>query len=730
MLSWENLTVHHLPQWVLQFSGLLSIHVAQRLNRNACLLQVIKYISLYPSSYTLAGRSTRQYMRRFGSFMNQLTCGLGHGIANIFTRNQQHSYIDIQTHHSDCDDSTNQSSVPLWRQHGVPFVSSELPFNSTDDEDMADFFRDDIHAEDVGHFPFVRSHSPVSTFSGYSGLRSSSSGYSGLRSSSSGYSGSRSSSSGYTELRSSSSGYSGSHSSSSGYTGLHSFSSGYSELHSSSSGYSESTYHPSSPNLAPDFKSHMPGFQQTPCGSLDDLPQNGNKMFHHHPPLSISHQIRTHYRKSKRSSVYSHQTDYHTPSSNPFPSIPDDVIQTVLSCLLHSSNCQIPNCPCKLVQLRYRELLQKQPNQISNTLDTRATNIYPRECKHQLHFTLSSQNLNSETHPHYHLTSKSHIRQVTKPPLQRKRSNLTPVCEAVPEFSQAATAGLPDEKQFYHDPTYEEFKPPLLLKETSISAENIPSLCLNDCPLTPTPVREGQTLEFSTIHLRSRRWSMPKTDLKTVKENSQSTDSLETIESNTSSQSSSLEKTGSLLDGKLLSRIPRPKHSGGFVPCQHPRRRSISPVPSLPSGYRRGESASPVPPYPSAHSTSPILLNPSEYKHGQSVWQYPSYPIGYKTGEAVPYQGRYKRKQSTSGYKRKKSVSPVPLSPSGFRRGESGYESTTEIIQNTPWTHRWEQSNSGYANNPMLVNLSTKAGELRRTERDIKPRKTVMETLV
>ena len=507
---------------MIQSWGLLPMHVAQGLNRTTCVLLVIKYINFYP--YILAGRSTRRYMGRFGSFMNKLTCGLGHGIVSIFTRNQQHVYDDIQTHHSDCDDSKNQSIVPLMRQHGVPFDSSELPFNSTSDEDMSDFFRDDIHAETVGHIPFMESlsavdhpryHSPVS-ISGYSGLRStysgsrsSSSGYSGSRSSSSGHSTLYSSSSGYSALRSSPSGYSAPRSSSSGYSGSRSSSSGYSGSRSSSSGYSGSRSSSSGYSGSRSFSSGYSGLRSSSSG------------------YSGLHSL---------SSVHSLQAMYLNPSSYPFPSITDDVIQTVLSCLLHTSNCQIPNCPCKLVQLRYRELLQKQ--------DTLGINIYPRECKSQPRVTLSSQNLNSEAYPHYHLTSRKS--QVTIPLLQRKRSkscDLTPV-------PQAATAGYPEEKQFYHDPAYKGCKPPLLFRKKSISAGSIPALCLNDCPFTPTPVREGQSLAFSPMRLRSRRWSMPKTDITTVREISQSTSSLETAESNTSSQSSGYRREESGYDSK------------------------------------------------------------------------------------------------------------------------------------------------------------------------------------
>ena len=344
-------------------------------------------------------------MGRFRSFMNKLTCGLGHGIGNIFTRNQRHSYDDIHVHHCERDNSTNQSSIPLRRQHEAPFHSYELPFSTTSDDDMAQFFRNDIHDEDVRHITSMRSHSsvdnlrshsPVSSFSGYSGFCSYSSGHSATCSSSSRHLGSHSSS-----------GYSGSHSSSSGYSGSHSSLRGY------------KMGQPASP---------------VPLNSSNNQQYPSPILSHSHPPLQERASIR------------------------------DELLMTVASCLMHRENCQIPNCPCKSLQDRYRELFHQNPSYVPQRPAAETSkrecqpNTDPRERKHKLHLTLSSQNLINETHPHYQLTSKSHIR-VTKPLLQHQHSkecDLTPHYEIAPKFPQAAAADSPVDKKFRSDPTYED----------------------------------------------------------------------------------------------------------------------------------------------------------------------------------------------------------------------------------------------------------------------------------
>ena len=252
---------------------------------------------------------------------------------------------------------------------------------------------------------------------------------------------------------------------------------------------------------------------------------------------------------------------------------------------MHRWNCQILNCPCKLVQERYRELFWQHPRYHTHE---HAAELCKRECgpntdpgeqKHQLHLTLSSQNLTDDTYPHYRLTKKSHIcRVIPKPPLVRQRSrssNPTPSHEFTSLVAPADAVAAPfsecsEVDGFYSDPAYEDYKPPFL-RGISISADNIPALCVNDCPLTPTPLKEFRALISSPIHSRPRRWSIPKHS--------------ETNESNTSSRSGSYEHLASVSDSKWHSERTGQKRTCSPTPSEYKKvtsSRSVDLTPSCP----------------------------------------------------------------------------------------------------------------------------------------------------
>ena len=130
-------------------------------------------------------------------------------------------------------------------------------------------------------------------------------------------------------------------------------------------------------------------------------------------------------------------------------------------------------------------------------------------------------NRNPNLHPHYHLTKKSHTCCVNAPVNHRRSkslSDLTPLTEVpetptkTPAIGGSVKAGTP---VYYCPPTIGEDgqeKPispvdchctnqPMLLRQISISADNIPALCLNSCPFTPSPLaappsrRKGSSLQ-------------------------------------------------------------------------------------------------------------------------------------------------------------------------------------------------------------------------------------------
>ena len=292
-------------------------------------------------------------------------------------------------------------------------------------------------------------------------------------------------------------------------------------------------------------------------------------------------------------SVHSQHIQHPSPHMQPIPVYqpalqsqfisPSD-LAVVQFALMHNRHCQIPGCCCQAV----RELVEGNRGRIpydspemsvSSSGSEKGSRVH--RVRHQASSTDSDSdyssyndrrsrppnlrllsdehNRNPNLHPHYHLTTKSHMRRVSvHAPVDHRRSksltDLTPLTEVpetpakTPAIGGSVKAGTP---VYYCPPTIGEDgqeKPtspvdchytnqPMLLREISISADNIPALCLNDCPFTPSPLKEGCHMLAGAPSRRSfRRASMRSTKpkLKTVKEKSSSGES---DDSNTSSRS-------------------------------------------------------------------------------------------------------------------------------------------------------------------------------------------------
>ena len=243
-------------------------------------------------------------------------------------------------------------------------------------------------------------------------------------------------------------------------------------------------------------------------------------------------------------------------SVSPSP-LADEILRYVVGCLMHRRDCQIPRCPCKDVQQRYQEMLMR------DTDTTRAAPRPPPQCgdkKHHLHLSLSQQHLGSNEHPHWHLHTKSHIRRTQQPLFVRQRSksvDLTPIMETreTPVIEKRLTPAPIDENRVLRrhslkteadcdspdDPGEDPNWRPPLLREISLSADNLPALCLNNCPLIPSPLRENRTLAaaaMSPLKEERSRW-VHKPKLGMLAENSQSAESSSEEGRNTSSRTTS-----------------------------------------------------------------------------------------------------------------------------------------------------------------------------------------------
>ena len=212
-----------------------------------------------------------------------------------------------------------------------------------------------------------------------------------------------------------------------------------------------------------------------------------------------------------------HPSGYHRNSLNdPHPPIIDSILLEVVGCLMHQENCHIPQCPCREVKRRFAHIMpntklhiQRETEGVTEDIQTRRLDLINR--RKQMRLPLSSQNFSPGIHSHYHLTSRPHIGQTSgrmnRPrSIQRRRSKSMDLAPKMgqpeeadalipdgtrdllhsPTFSPAAMRGLPPTT-----PSTPPVAPSVFLREISLSADNLPTLCLNDCPISATPLSDN-----------------------------------------------------------------------------------------------------------------------------------------------------------------------------------------------------------------------------------------------
>jgi hypothetical protein len=260
--------------------------------------------------------------------------------------------------------------------------------------------------------------------------------------------------------------------------------------------------------------------------------------------------------------------------------ISDVNLLTVLNCLMHNKECEIQGCPCRQLQGRYQHLLaglvplqqmkspehkHRRPNELPVSSTTESDSDVPASRKTKMRLKLTDER---KLHPHYHISTHSHhvgkaASNVDSHRRSRSLSDViyTPITELretpTPVIGGAIKAGTPihcgrilgvGENATFSGPTKEELlqhtaltprsisSPPLLMN-VSLSENNIPVLCLNNCPLPPSPMKKGNARLGDLSRHNSN-----KSPLKPLQEVGNAT---ETDDSNTSSRSDSAEATKS-----------------------------------------------------------------------------------------------------------------------------------------------------------------------------------------
>ena len=207
--------------------------------------------------------------------------------------------------------------------------------------------------------------------------------------------------------------------------------------------------------------------------------------------------------------------------------ISDMNLLTVMNCLMHNEDCEIVGCPCRQLQDRYHHLVaatvpsqQKNPPErklcatpASSSSEDSDAPVRTSSRKAKMRLKLHDV---KKLHPHYHLSKRSHhVGRVATGTISHRRSrslsDLSPITEIretpTPLIGQAIRGDTPIHcSRTLGDASSnaEELTPfskaeehalqftPLLLREISISSDNIPVLCLNDCPLPPSPITKSK----------------------------------------------------------------------------------------------------------------------------------------------------------------------------------------------------------------------------------------------
>ena len=239
--------------------------------------------------------------------------------------------------------------------------------------------------------------------------------------------------------------------------------------------------------------------------------------------------------------------------------ITDTTVKLVMDSLMHNRNCRIPDCPCYTVRKRYSHLF-KEPEPLATQSSSGSDSDTTTERRMRLRLPLASDDVAGENHPHYHITKDTRPKRVyPKVKVQRRRSksvDLTPVqeCSETPLKTPRVGGTLLAETPVIGyrtladavnrtsspcnpiDPNFLNDGPCTLLQQRSISADNLPTLCLNDCPFTPSPMKENKSLKDKPSVKRLPSMT-GKPELSTIGEKRNEGD---TDASNTSSRSDSL----------------------------------------------------------------------------------------------------------------------------------------------------------------------------------------------
>ena len=184
----------------------------------------------------------------------------------------------------------------------------------------------------------------------------------------------------------------------------------------------------------------------------------------------------------------------------------DAAVFEAVGCLMHHDNCHIPMCPCRDVKRRFQHILLQPPFNVPRNSKRPTRKAVSEPYKVQNYYPV-------ELRPHVRQNSEAYRHKFVRRRHSRSM-DLTPVIE-IPGDSHAATPNASisgsvrdlssltsppstpvGSKVLALSPTalpVTPTAPPPVLRKISLSADSIPTLCLNDCPMAQTPLQSPQS---------------------------------------------------------------------------------------------------------------------------------------------------------------------------------------------------------------------------------------------
>ena len=180
--------------------------------------------------------------------------------------------------------------------------------------------------------------------------------------------------------------------------------------------------HHSSRSRSPRSRSPRPAFE--PAHLTQEYPPPSHHQSHHvlatghiPPPRGpLMRPTRSARHHSNEPDMPHHHSDEPDTAASKGGNMSEDVLLMAIGCLVHQEDCQIPNCSCTQIKEKFfhlspqtRSHMHKETGKVIE--ESQRSDFDPSRHRQQMQISLASQDISKDIHPHYHMTSRSHICQ-------------------------------------------------------------------------------------------------------------------------------------------------------------------------------------------------------------------------------------------------------------------------------------------------------------------------------